>query len=167
MAARKTKRALHPSAIRGRIEALKLREQGHSYRQIADLLGISVRAAWGRVQMALRALMQEPAEAVLKIETARLDTLYRLASMKAEKLGDAQAIDQCLRISIRRGKLLGLDAADKKEIKTVPSDPLMDIPPEMPAEAVRAVLEALLQWELDAGKKHRLQQALVAIGGKA
>jgi hypothetical protein len=154
-----------PEMQRARAEALALRELGWSYEAIGEKQGVNIRTAWSRVRAALHAMIEEPAKRVLQIEVRRLDRLYKLAAHKAEVLGDPEAIDQCLRISIRRGKLLGMDALNDKEKGPVsPTEGLVDIPPSMPPAAVRAVLEALLRWEMDPGKKLRLEQALKGLG---
>jgi hypothetical protein len=117
--------------------AAELRSQGKSYRAIAAELGVDVKTAHTHVQAALRAIVEEAAEDVRRIELDRLDTMYAAAMGVLERqhvtvsqgriiyngeeplLDDApvlQAIDRLLRIAERRAKLLGLDSAQKVDV---------------------------------------------------
>lgn len=89
-------------------DALKLREGGATYHQIADQLGISYAQAYADVQDALKEITREAAEDVLEIELMRLDNLFRMAYVKARK-GNLKAIDTALKVMDRRARLLGLD----------------------------------------------------------
>lgn len=94
-------------------EAAELRSQGLTFKQIADTLGIDIHSAYDAVQRALRAIVQEPAEELRRLELDRLDTLQRAAMDILERspdMGALQAVDRLLRISESRRKLLGLDA---------------------------------------------------------
>lgn len=58
-------------------DASRLRSEGKTYQQIADELGYSDRGcAWRGVQRARRAILREPAEHLIQVESARLDELY-------------------------------------------------------------------------------------------
>ena len=58
-------------------DASRLRSQGKTYQQIADALGYSDRGhAWRGIQRARRAILREPAEELIQVESARLDELY-------------------------------------------------------------------------------------------
>lgn len=126
-----------PESAERDAEAARLRGRGLSYRAIAAELGVDVHTAHDAVDRALRAIVQEPAEQVRKLELDRLDRLYEAAISVLERehvtvsqgkiiyKGDApllddgpvlQAIDRLLRIQERRAKLLGLDAATKTEV---------------------------------------------------
>lgn len=130
------------NAAERRVQALKLRIAGASYRVIGEQLGVSGKTAWEDVHHAL-AELAELEEALTKeyraLELARLDdwtldaarilkTTHPLVSGgkvlsgftesgKVIGLTDEgpklQAIDRLLRISERRARLLGLDAPSK------------------------------------------------------
>lgn len=94
-------------------KALEYRKLGLSYAQIAEKLSMnSPQVAWNAVESALRRVLKEPAEAVREIELARLDAMFVPAYMNATK-GDLAAISACISIMNRRGRLLGIDMADK------------------------------------------------------
>lgn len=104
--------------IERRADALAMRRNGATYRQIAKALGISVEVAFADVQAelnALRTLTAEDAEAVRELELRRLDDyVYALSRRTAQ--GDPQAIATMLRVQERRAKYLGLDAPDRQEL---------------------------------------------------
>jgi ribosomal protein L15E len=100
-------------AIRQRQKtALELRLAGETFQSIADKLGYkSKHGSFRAVETALAEITRQPAESVRLMELERLDTLYRALSKQAES-GDVVAIAGCLRITERRARLLGLDAAE-------------------------------------------------------
>jgi hypothetical protein len=58
-------------------DASRLRSEGKTYQQIADALGYHDRGhAWRGIQRARRAILREPAEELIQVESARLDELY-------------------------------------------------------------------------------------------
>ena len=90
-----------------------------SYEAIAKQLGVSDKSTVGqRVQAALREIIREPAEAVLKMELERLDVLLSGLWEQAAD-GDLQALDRALKIQDRRAKYLGLDAPTKTQDVTI------------------------------------------------
>jgi len=97
-------------------EALKLRQAGASYEQIARQVGYqSAGGAWRALRKALERLHnRESAEEVRQLELSRLDRLI-LAVWKNAIDGNGDAIDRVLRIMKRRAELLGLDAP--KQVK--------------------------------------------------
>ncbi len=100
------------AAAERRIAALKLRQAGHSYREIGAELGISDVQALRDVRRALAALdavQREEAEHLRALERARLDAMLVPMLAKAEA-GDCQAVKCVLGIMERRAKLDGLDA---------------------------------------------------------
>lgn len=122
-------------------EALELKKQGLTYRQIGDRLGCSPSTAYEAVQRALASTRQEPADALRRIEAERLDrmtvileeVLHRrmgvVDALRSDpgldedgKTGEAsdelllKTVDRYLRIQERRAKLLGLDAPARHEI---------------------------------------------------
>jgi hypothetical protein len=58
-------------------DASRLRSEGKTYQQIADALGYGDRGcAWRGVQRARRAILREPVEQLIQVESGRLDELY-------------------------------------------------------------------------------------------
>lgn len=100
-----------------RVEALELRKQGHSYRTIADTLGVNVSTAYYDVQESLQVLRDlevQKAEDVRGIEIERMDRLLLAVWAKAMD-GDEKSVRSALSIMERRSKLLGLDAPARSE----------------------------------------------------
>lgn len=97
-------------------EALKLRAEGLTFREIAERVGYANRkTAAAAVRQSLQQSLQEPANEVRQLELARLDKL--LSSIwGAAMLGQWKAIDRILAIMDRRAKYLGLHAPTVTEI---------------------------------------------------
>lgn len=98
-------------AAERRRQALELRREGHTYKEIGERVGFSLTAARKAVHQGLDALNLESAELVAElraIENARLDHFLRIIWPKIEE-GNLGAIDRGLRIMERRAKLFGLD----------------------------------------------------------
>ena len=94
-------------------EALKLRSEGLTYREIAERLGINTSTAYRRVENALRAIPADGVDEMRQLEGERLDKLHAALWERALE-GDLQAIDRLLTISNRRAKLFGLDAPTRQ-----------------------------------------------------
>jgi hypothetical protein len=119
--------------------ACELKARGKTYRQIATELDVHPASAHEMVQRALRAIVEEPAAEVRRLELERLDIMYRAAmevlerqhvtvsqgrivkQANGEPLEDdapvLQAIDRLLRVSESRRKLLGLDAPARVSVE--------------------------------------------------
>lgn len=100
-----------------RVKALDLRTGGHSYREIAAALGVSVGAAHGYVWSALAdvvALKLEKAEAHLELELARVDSVIKAMWPQMIK-GHVGAAEAVLKATDRRMKLLGLGTGTLRE----------------------------------------------------
>jgi hypothetical protein len=93
-------------------EALRLRSLGHTYREIADRLGINTSTAYRRVQNALGAIPADEVDSLRKLESERLDALQVAIWDKAIN-GDLRSVDRVLSIMKRRAQLLGLDVPRK------------------------------------------------------
>ncbi len=97
--------------------ALALREEGRTYSEIAASIGYS--DASGAARAVLRGLSAlgpgEEVEAQRQLECERLDRLQESVWEKA-RAGDLDCLSAVLRISERRCRLLGLDAAQKLDI---------------------------------------------------
>lgn len=97
-------------------KALELRRQGMGLADIAKELGFKdASGVYYAIQRALKKIIQEPAEAVRKLELERLDKMLLGLWPQATK-GQWQAVDRVLSIMERRAKLLGLDAPTKIDI---------------------------------------------------
>ncbi|HET9819638.1 MAG TPA: hypothetical protein VFP92_10795 [Rhodanobacteraceae bacterium] len=99
-------------------KAMELRMEGKTFQAIADEAGYnSPQAAYDAVKRSLLAVIQEPAEELIRIELERLDVLWGIQYLNAQA-GDVQAMAACMRLMERRAKLLGLDAPVKQDVKT-------------------------------------------------
>ena len=110
------KRDLSKATVREHQQAaLKLRLTGMSHRAIAEALGVSDHTTiQGRIAGALKEIIREPAEEVLKMELERLDVML-VGLWKQAAAGDLQALDRALKIQDRRARYLGLDAPTKTQ----------------------------------------------------
>lgn len=106
--------------LRKDAEALRLREQGLSYDDIAKKLGYANRAgahvAVKRRLDQLKAECLEAAEDVRQLELSRLDRLHAGLAKRAER-GDVRAVDRVLRIMERRSAYEGLDVPKRLNIE--------------------------------------------------
>lgn len=92
------------------LDALHLRQQGLTYEQIANAIGYAdASGAYRAVEKALIKTLQEPADAVRRMEKERLDKMLAAIWPKVEA-GDLKAIETALKIQERRAKYDGLDA---------------------------------------------------------
>jgi hypothetical protein len=120
---RKRPRTLNtPDALRVKAavaEAAKLRILGLGYRQIGERMGVTASTAHKYVTRAAEGYELQAAEAIdtqRKLELARLDhamtvVMSQIAKLATSTKPNPAAIDQLVRVSERRAKLLGLDAA--------------------------------------------------------
>ena len=130
-----------PRLIKARLreaEAVRLRIEGASYREIADALGYQgPSGAYKAVERAIERLCPvERAETLRRIEAARLDRLWRRLWRKLEE-GDLSVVDRLLRIMERRARLLGLDAPAKASIVTPNGEKPLRLRDLFPPEAVQ------------------------------
>ncbi|WP_432010175.1 hypothetical protein [Streptomyces cucumeris] len=128
-----------PESAQRDAAAADLRAQRYSYQRIADELGYNGKGdAWRGVQRAMKAIVQESAERLIRAEAAQLDELYVEALEVLQRdhltvshgkiiygedgeplLDDGprlQAIDRLVKIRESFRKLHGLDAATKTEV---------------------------------------------------
>src|ERR1035437_1988436 len=97
------------------IDALKLRQVGHTYREIAAQLFISVSTEHVYVDDALKDLAEQSTHEAGKLrvlEMSRLDE-YMLILGPRILAGDMNAIDRAIKINESRRKLLGIDVPVK------------------------------------------------------
>lgn len=117
------------TAAERRVEALRLRREGQSFREIGCRLGVSRQAAHKLTMQALDALASEQREEASRLqalESSRLDALIAVQWPRAME-GDHAAWDRVLRAVNARCRLFGL----------APAEPLVSIAvdarPESPA----------------------------------
>lgn len=95
------------------LEALKLRQAGYTYDEIAARTGYKSKgAAFKAVSRGLKITLREPANQVRELEIGRLDAMIKALWPNAER-GNLGAVDRVLKIMERRAKLLGLDSAQE------------------------------------------------------
>lgn len=95
---------------------LRMRRAGASYASIAAKLGVSAHTVYEKVKSALDAAPVEEATMLRAIEAQRLDYLeLKLQPLLEEH--DVRAIQQAIRLSESRRKLLGLDLPEQHEVK--------------------------------------------------
>lgn len=113
-------------AAERRVESLKMRKMGASYRAIAKQLGVDHKTIQTDIKTALAELgeLQDESAAELRlIDLARLDDLY-LGLQNRIKNQDDKAIGHALRILERRATMLGLDAPKRQELTGATGGPL-------------------------------------------
>jgi hypothetical protein len=104
-----------PAVALRRVRALKLRQAGASYADIAQKLGLaSEAAARTEVSRAMSSVVREAGDEVIDLERDRLDRIQAMAWKLAQD-GDVRAIRELVRILERRAKLLGLDRTEKRD----------------------------------------------------
>ena len=98
--------------------ALELRKEGHTYESISEQLGYSTPSASYKAVMRRLRDMDRPAVSMLReLEVQRLDAML-YAVWDDVLQGDANAVHTALRISVRRSRLLDLDAPNTVEART-------------------------------------------------
>lgn len=133
------------------LQALRLRENGVSYRAIAEQLKIgerklSVGAIYALVQDAIAEMheqVQETVERIKLLEYARLDAMWLDLSYKADgtKIDQSpRVVDSKLRIMERRARMMGTDAALQI---TGPGGGPLQFQNTDPRDQVRAKVEAI------------------------
>jgi len=112
-------------------DAARLRAEGKTYRQIAEIQGCSAQTAWERVERACKAVPVEAVESLRTVEVERLDLLQRVAleqlvtdqpkidhgrvvrdddgTPMIDQQAKLNALDKLIKIAERRARLLGLD----------------------------------------------------------
>jgi hypothetical protein len=96
-----------------RVRAFELRKAGASYREIGRQLGVDVHTAHADISAELAALRETAvgeATALRDLEVERLDSMHA-GLWRQVRAGSAPAVSAAVRVSERRSRLLGLDAA--------------------------------------------------------
>lgn len=98
------------AAAEQQARALALRKQGWTYQEIADELGYANPSGpFKAITKALKALIQEPTDALRRMELERLDLILK-SLMPALLKGSPRHAEVALKAMDRRAALLGLDA---------------------------------------------------------
>jgi len=100
-----------------RVEACKLRLEGHTQREIAEKLGISPGTAHADLDAILLGAREDAVAYVERekaISIARLERAVKAIFPKVDK-GDLDAVRALAGIEAQRGKTIGFHAADKIE----------------------------------------------------
>lgn len=125
-------------------EAVQLRADGKTYRQIAAIQGCSPTTAHARVDRAIKAVPVDAVENLRAVELDRLDEMHQVALTQlrtdAVRVDHGRivrdedgnpiidhgaklvALDRLLKIQDRRAKLLGLDAPSRSRIEVITED---------------------------------------------
>ncbi len=103
--------AADPEATINSLEALKLRLQGYTYREIAEKLNVSnPGTVYRSIQRILQKTAQEPADELRQLESMRLDNLQqRLIDLLEASDQPLFVIDRILKVMSQRAQLLGLN----------------------------------------------------------
>jgi len=99
------------TALEREHKAIELRTGGATFKQIADVLGVTRGAACKAVKRAMDKLVaetQEQTESLRALENKRLDALF-LAFWPKALAGDEAAATRCMNIMERRARMNGLD----------------------------------------------------------
>jgi cell fate regulator YaaT (PSP1 superfamily) len=123
----------HAREVR-RAEAIDLRVQGFSYREIGKRLNVSAQTAYNDVQAELSEVREEAAENAkqnLRLDLQRIDIAIQLAIKKVQE-GELAAIDRLVKLTDQRAKLLRLYEPESRG----DSSPIVNVnvvPLELPA----------------------------------
>jgi hypothetical protein len=144
-------------------QALNFRKLGLSLHDIGERLGCSKQYVHELVQRAIGDIPKANAEMVRLLELEKLDR-YEVSLQKKIATGDTQAIACAIRISERRAKLEGLDAAvtTKTELTGAAGGPITTIAMEDIQAAMKAVEQNAAGADaVDAGGKNSLPGGIV------
>lgn len=102
------------------VEALQLYIGGHTFRQIAERMDISLGSAHGYVKTALQEAAKQRADlsdAILEAQVERLnDAMQRVTNSRGYQDGDPQSINAFVKVCESLRKLLGLDMPSKVDV---------------------------------------------------
>lgn len=121
--ARPKGQAPKPEVLQKETQVVNLRRQGHTWDQIAQIVGYKdPSGAHSAYMRASARVVAEDVEAIRQIETQRLDMLQSAYWIQAMS-GDVPSGLQVLRIMERRSKLLGLDQPVRQQVEVTTYDP--------------------------------------------
>lgn len=157
----RNKRFASPSGPRGKAtpktmarqerqaEAVRLRREGHTFREIARLMKITLKEADKLVKEAFAenaVRSRETVEQMVQLHNERLD--WMLNSLRKEiNAGSARAVEVAVKLLDRQARLLGLDAPAKQEVK-VKYEQMSDTELVEEARRLRVGLEGLTGGQL-------------------
>lgn len=104
---------LHRSAVD--YCATLMRQQGHSYPEIAAQLQCSVGRAWNGVQRTLKKTLREPADKIRALHLQRLDAML-VGVMDRATEGDGFAISSALQLMAKIEQLMGVEPPKKVQV---------------------------------------------------
>ncbi len=125
-------------------QAMKLRREGNTYREIAREMKITLREAHKLVTTAYKEAAhktQETLDQMVALHNDRLDWMLKNLVREIEG-GSARAIEVAIKLLDRQAKLLGLDAPTKKEVQ-VRFDQMSDQELVEEAKRLRVSIEGL------------------------
>jgi hypothetical protein len=125
-------------------KAVLLRRQGHTFREIAAEMKITLREAHRLVTTAFREAAHrsaETAEQMVQLHNERLDWMLKSLASEIDR-GSSRAIEVAVKLLDRQARLLGLDAPAKKEVQ-IRFDQLSDQELLDEAKRLRVSIEGL------------------------
>lgn len=131
-----------------RARAVDLRAEGHTLREIADKLGVSVSTAASDIDRALSEVPADSVDLLRRLWGQRLDALLKAVWTSAMS-GNLDAVDKAVKIADRAAKLYGLDAPQQISMSTTGTDIEQAVNQFMAAvaEPVAVAEEPAEQWE--------------------
>jgi len=165
--ARKPKRGAVEQLAERRRQAIRCKQAGMTYRDIAARLGVSVRTAFLDVQEVLSATRTETIETkdeMVQLETLRLEELHFAIWPRVVK-GELSAIDRALHISRIMRKLYGLDAPPHAGYYKAEAEREARSAKQADGMAERELLKLLTDEELE--QVHKARQILDNAKGRS
>lgn len=147
-----------------RVTALRLRQEGRSFREIARDLHVDVKTAFRYVSHGIEELEGlEIAEAkkLRTLELSRVDRLYAAVSGKAKR-GNIAAIAAAIRLSEHRCDLLGLTG----KRAAAEGGPAVPTPPPVPTVQVTVINQQTviqIREVVDVAREHGLLDRLLSL----
>ena len=110
-------------------DAIRLRTESKSIRQIAQVLGVTNSIAWNMIQTGMKQHNAEPTDVLRQLEIQKLDNLEQavltvlMVNSESEdtngQMRALQAVDRLIKLSETKRKLLGLDSPTVVETKPI------------------------------------------------
>lgn len=104
-----------------RKQAVELRAQGHTLRQIAEQLGVAVSTVHADIERAIKEIPNEEVTTLRAIWGDRLEAAVKIV-MPQIREGDLKAIDKLIALANRASRLHGLDQPTQVEVAGVDVD---------------------------------------------
>lgn len=131
-----------------RARAVDLRAEGHTLREVAEKLGVSVSTAASDIDRALAEVPADSVDLLRRLWGQRLDALLR-AVWPSAMSGNLEAVDKAVKIANRAAKLHGLDAPQQINMSTTGADIEQAVNQFMAAvtEPITEAEQPAEQWE--------------------